>query len=398
MAATVAALGLLLVASSVFAQEGDPVTLFAEQKFGHDDNVFRISKDADSTATIGSSTRGDSYRTTSLGLRLDLPVSRQRFQAGLALNSTHYNHFSTLNSNGHDLRADWLWQVGDRASGRLGYWDNESLVSFAYLLGTVPDRLRLRQLYGSGTYTLTPRWKIGAALDALTQRNSDPARQDNDVDILGAEISASYVSPAGNSLGVRGRAESGDFPNLQPVGTSLVDNAYRQYSAGVFADWTPTGASHLSARADRVSRRYEQPPQRDVDGVTWRAEYDWRPTGRFSLAAIARREISPYEYVRSSLVMVQGFSLRPALRTSEKSEVSASLDSGTRRYLGDPAVALGLASERVDRVRSAGVLVSYRPAQLLTLQLSALHESRSSNVPLGDYVVNVVAVSGRLAF
>jgi hypothetical protein len=96
--------------------------------------------------------------------------------------------------------------------------------------------------------------------------------------------------------------------------------------------------------------------------------------------------------------MVQGFSLRPALRTSEKSEVSASLDSGTRRYLGDPAVALGLAPERVERVRSAGVLVSYRPARLFTLQLSALHESRSSNVPLGDYVVNVVAVSGRLAF
>jgi hypothetical protein len=177
-----------------------------------------------------------------------------------------------------------------------------------------------------------------------------------------------------------------------------VDNAYQQHSAGVVGDWTPSGASHLSARVDRVSRRYQELPQRDFDGTAWRAEYEWKPTGKISFAAIARREISPYEYIRSSLVLVQGVVLRPSLRMSEKVEVAANLESGARRYAGDPAVALGLAPERVDHVRTAGALVSYRPVRLVTLQLSGYHESRTSNVAFGDYSANVVQVSGRLAF
>jgi exopolysaccharide biosynthesis operon protein EpsL len=352
----------------------------------------------DSTAAIGSSSRGDTYRTTSLGLRLDLPVSRQRFQADAAVSHVRYDHFSALNFNGHDLRANWLWQAGDRTSGRLGYSDGLSLVSYSYLLGTTPDRLRLRQAYASGAYMLTPVWKIGASLDGLTQRNSDPPRQVNDADILASEISTGYVSGAGNSLGVSLRTESGRFPNPQPVGTDLVNNAYQQYSAGVVAVWTPSGTSHVGARVDRVSRRYQELPQRDVDGTTWHAEYEWKPTGKTSLVAIARREISPYEYIRSSLVLVQGVALRPSLRMSEKTEVAANLESGTRRYAGDPAVALGLSSERVDHVRTAGALVSYRPVRIVTLQLSAYHESRTSNVDFGDYSANVVYLSGRLAF
>ena len=398
MAATIAASGLLLPAPCAIAQESDPLTVFAEQKVSHDDNVFRISKSVDSTATIGSPSRGDTYRTTSVGLRLDLPVSQQRFQADVLLNRTRYNHFSALNFDGHDILANWLWRVGDRASGRLGYTDSESLVSYAYLLGTTPDRLRLRQAQASGAYMLTPVWKIGASLDALTQRNSDPPRQVNDADILAAEILAGYASRAGNSLGVSVRAESGRFPVPQPVGTDLVDNAYQQYSAGVVGDWTPSGASRLGARVDRVSRRYQELPQRDFDGTAWRAEYEWKPTDKTSLAAIARREISPYEYVRSSLVLVRGVALRPSLRMSETIEVAANLESGTRRYAGDPAVALGLASERVDHVRTAGALVSYRPVRLVTLQLSAYHESRTSNVDFGDYSANVVQLSGRLTF
>jgi hypothetical protein len=313
-------------------------------------------------------------------------------------NHTRYNHFSALNFDGHDIRGNWLWRVGDRASGGLGYTDSSSLVPYSYLLGTTPDHLRLRQGHASGAYMLTPVWMMGASVDALTQRNSDPPRQVNDADILATEIQAGYESRAGNSLGVSLRAESGRFPVPQPVGASPVDNAYQQYSAGVVGDWTPSGASRLKARVDRVSRRYRELPQRDFDGTAWRADYEWKPTDKLSLAAIARREISPYEYVRSNLVLVQGVVLRPSLRMSEKIEVAANLESGTRRYAGDAAVALGLATERVDRVRTAGALVSYQPVRLLTLQLSAYHESRTSNVDFGDYSANVVQISGRLAF
>jgi hypothetical protein len=256
----------------------------------------------------------------------------------------------------------------------------------------------LRDAYASGTSLLSPDWRVGARLNGLAQRNSDPAQQINDVNILGTEVTASYLSRAGNTLALVVREEDGRFPNPQPVGGALIDNAYRQPSAGIAVDWTIGAASQLSARLDRVRRRYSQVPQRDFDGSTWRAEYRWNPTTTFSLSAVAQHDISPYEYNRSAIVMVHGITLRPTLTMSAATELSGIFGNVSRRYLGDPAVALGLASERVDRVRAAGALISYRPVPAVTLQLSAQRERRASNVTFGDYDANVVSFSARIAF
>jgi hypothetical protein len=205
-------------------------------------------------------------------------------------------------------------------------------------------------------------------------------------------------------VGLSGRTEDGRFPN--PAGT--VDNAYRQDSVGIVADWATTGVSHLSARADRVRRRYAQVPQQDFDGNTARAQYDWKPTGKFSLAAVAQRDIYPYLDIGSSFVLIKGVTLRPTLSLTEKIDVSGTFDYGIRDYLGNPGLASGASPSRTDRVRSATATVSYRPARTLTLLMSAQREARSSNVvpdptatpavlPV-DYVVNVISITARIAF
>ncbi len=174
------------------------------------------------------------------------------------------------------------------------------------------------------------------------------------------------------------------------------------------ADWAPTGVSHVSARADRVSRRYTQVSQQDFDGNTARAEYDWKPTGKFSLAGVVQRDIFPYQDIGSSFVLVKGVLVRPTLGLTEKIDVSGTLDYSIREFLGNPGLPSGVPSNRTDRVRSATATVSYRPARTFTLQLSAQREARSSNVapdptatpavlPV-DYVVNVFSISARFTF
>ncbi len=389
---------LALPAAPATGQVSDRLSAFVEERVAHDDNVFRLSKDANASAVIGSPSRADTLFITSAGLNLDLPVSRQRLLGSLTLSHTHYDRFSNLDYDGHDLRTAWQWQVGDSARGELGYSDSSALASFAYLAGTAPDRLGLRQAYANGAWMLNPYWRLKAGVTRLEQSNSDPARQVNDAEINGADASASFVSRAGNSIGFGVRAEEGRFPRLQPVGATLVDNAYQQAGAGLFAEWSSGGATRLSARAEQVDRRYEQLPQRDFAGLVGRAELAWQPPGKLGLSLVAQRDISPYEYVRSSLVLVEGVALRPVLRVTERLELSASLDYARREYHGDPAQALGLAAGRVDQVRGASALLAWRPARRLIVQLSALHEQRRANIPLGDYVVNVVAVSGRFTF
>ncbi len=397
-AAALAACALLLPAAAAWGQAPSAVSPFVEEKIVHDDNVFRLSDSADSNALIGSSSKADTYRVTSFGLNLDLPVSRQRLVASLAVNDSRYHRFGALDYTGHDLRTAWLWQAGSSASGQLGYSDSSTLASFANILGTAPDHLRLRQGFFNGAYLVTPSWRIQAGANRLEQRNSDPARQVNDADIVDGEVALSYVTPARSSLGLSTRAERGSFPEQQPIAGTFVDNEYRQYRIGLVAEWPVTAASRLGGRIDRVSRRYDQLPQRDFEGTTGRLQYDWKPTGKLGLAAIAQRDISPFEYVRSSFVLVKGLTLRPTYSVTPKVDIAAALDFVTRDYLGDPSVALGVAQERRDRVRAASAGLAYRPLRTVTLQLSALREKRSSNIAFGDYVANVVSLSVRFAF
>jgi exopolysaccharide biosynthesis operon protein EpsL len=377
--------------TKAFALWGDKFKPFVEERVTHDDNLFRISKDRVPQTFIGSSSRGDTYRTTSLGFNLDAPVSRQRFQMGYTWNATRYNRFADLDSNGHDARAIWLWQFGNDASGQLGYTETSALASFAFIQSRTPDRLRTWQAFFNAAYLVTPRWRLQAGVRGLDQTNSDPPRQIFDVNARYTDVTVSYITPANTSVGLSARTEDGRFPNPR----NSVDNAYRQESVGIVADWTITGVSRVSARADRVRRRYAQVPQQDFDGDTARAQYDWKPTGKFSLVAVAQQDIYPYLDIGSSFVLVKGVTLRPTLSLTEKVDLSEVLDYSTRDYLGAPGLSVGT---RTDRVRSVAVAVSYRPARDVTLQMSAQRESRSSNTALTDYLANIVFTSLRVAF
>ena len=407
----IAVAGLFLPAAKAFALWDDKLTLFAEEKAARDDNVFRISKNA-APEGIGASSRGDTYRTTSLGLNFDVPVSRQRFQGAFARNDTRYDQLTALDFTGHEGRAMWLWQLGNDASGQLGYTETLALASFANIVSFAnpqssrPDPLKTRQAFFSAAYLVTPRWRLNTGVSGLELTNGDPARQSLDLDVLYTEVALSYVTPANTSVGLSARTEEGRYPK-NIVNTNLVDNAYRQTSAGVVAEWTPTGASRLSARADRVSRRYADVPLQTFDfvGYTARAQYDWKPTGKLSLAAVAQRDIFPYQDIGSSFVLVKGVALRPALKVGEKVDVSGTLDYSIREFLPSPGQASGSSTSRTDRVRSVAATLSYRPARALTLLFSAQREARSSNfvppdpavLPV-DYVVDVISISARLAF
>jgi exopolysaccharide biosynthesis operon protein EpsL len=393
----VAAVVVLLAAPARALDQGTLVP-FVEERITTDDNVFRISSELNPIQTIGSASTGDTYRSTAAGLTVDLPLSRQRLTASLRFDQTRYNRFSDLDFNGRDLRGSWHWQAGDKLGGELGASDTYSLGSFAEVRGTTPDRLQVRQEFARVSYMLTPFWRLRAAADRIDQYNSDPALQFNDVRVDAAEASLAFVSRAGNSIGLRTRVENGQFPYLQQVGTALIDNAYRQSNSGLTLDWTISPASHLVARADQVSRDYEQLPQRDFHGPVGRVDFVWTPPFNLSLTAFAQRDISPYELIRSSMVLVRGLGLLPSWKVTPRLEATADLEWANRRYLGDPAQALGLTSVRDDRVRTLSGTLSYHAASWAIVQASLLHEQRSSNIEFGDYTVRVFWLSARFTF
>jgi len=392
------AVGILAFAMRAAAADGDGLTLHLAERITHDDNLFRISGDKDPAAYIGAPSRADTYRTVSAGLDMEVPLARQRFQAGWLLNQDRHDRFTDLDFTGHDGRAIWLWQIDARVSGQIGFVETVALAPFTDIQARLPDVLKTRRSFYTASYAMTPRWSLQAARSRLEQRNGDPLRKASDVDIDDSELTISYATPAQNRAGLSAKEEKGYFPGRAAGISGVLDNTYSQYSAGILVDWTLTGASRLDVRVDRVNRRYGQLPSRNFEGNTFRVAYEWRPTVKTRLEAIVQRDISAYEDIRSTFVLVRGTALQATFKATEKIEILGTYVHSTRKYLGDPGQGLGDSPRRNDLLRSSGGKIVYRPTRAVSLQMSLQREVRASNISGADYRFAVISVEAGLAF
>lgn len=381
-----------------FALLGDRLEVFVSETLTYDSNPIRISKNVSPFILLGTDKRSDFYYTTSGGLNFDVPVSRQRFIGGLAINDVRYDRFKDLSYTGHDGRAVWLWQAGNSLSGQVGATQNKSLASFINFQVRIRDIVTTQTAFANASFLVTPSWQLRAGVDQLTQEHSETARAFNNIELTGTEGAVTYISRAGNSIGLLVRNEEGHYPNRQVVAGSTFDNRYTQTSVNAVLDWRITAASRVSGRVGHVKREFAQLSQRDFSGTIWRAVYDWTPRARFSLSVIAQRDISAFEDIRSAFVLVEGFGVRPAYRISEQLRLEGVLDTSKRTYLGDPAVELGASPTRSDRINTAGVTLTWLPRRNISVIASAVRETRSSSAALTDYEANVVFLRGRISF
>lgn len=391
-----AAAGLLLGAGDALALEDGKLTLFAEESVSYDNNVLRLPSGADVPA--GFSQRFDTYYTTTLGVSFDVPVSRQRFQGGYTWNDVRYDHYSSLDYTGHDGRVAWLWQIGDDASGHLGYSNTAAPPSFAGVSTRPSDILTTQSAYLDGAYMATPSWRLHAGIRQLDQTNSEELSKVDNVNILAGDAAVSYVSSANNAVGVDARVENGHYPNRNFLPGTAIPHAYDQYGAGVLFDWTITAHSHLFGYADYATRRYDQVPQFDFSGLLGRIQYDWKPTGKTTVTAVARREINPYDTTRATFMLVNGVTLTPVLNVTDKIDVSGSLDYSLREYRAEPELACGLVPGTSDRLATATATIAYRPARFVTLTLSGQYQRCTSGLDLANYRTASAALGIRLTF
>jgi exopolysaccharide biosynthesis operon protein EpsL len=394
--------GMLLPATHASALWNDRLEVFVAQSITRDDNIFRLSEAIDPVPVTGSSSTADTYTTTNLGFRFDVPVSRQRFLAEWSWNDNRYERFSILDYTGHRGRAVWQWQAGNDLSGELGYAKTRSLASLANVQSGVqsstPNPVDKRDAFVNAAYMLTPRWKLEGELTETRNANEAPEFRVNDVRISGTGATVSYVSPADNEVGVNLRVAEARYPVALLVAGDLIDNAYRQQNVALVTHWTITARSRLGAQLGRVERSYSQLPQRDFERTTFRAAYEWRATGKLTLTADAQNDISEIEEINTGYVFARGVALRSAFRLSEKIDIGGAFEYSDRDYLGEPGLVLGTVQPRNDRVRAIAVSASWRPLRSLWLDANARRETRSSSAAFGDYEVMIFGLTAGIRF
>lgn len=394
--------GLLAPATPALALLDDRLEVFAGTGITHDDNVFRIAPETDPATVLGSPSRGDSYRTHVAGLKLDLPLGRQRIAAELSFNQYRYDRFDVLDLDGHHARAAWHWQAGKRLNGRLGFADTKSLASLANvqsgIQSSTPNFLETTQELVDATYRLTPRWELRGEVHTIRHDNSAAEYSVSDARIDQARLELRYIVPGGSRIGIGLHRADGDLPNPQLVAGLPVDNSYRHEAAEAFVEWMAGSRARVSVGAGPMQREFRDVTARDFDDWAWRVAFDWLPTDKLQIGASLVRDVSTAEEVNVGFVLSEGPVLTATWKPRDKLDVTLRLQSADREYLGDASIAQGLVPARTEKFKSASATITWRPRRALTVELKLRHDRRDSTVVEGDYEATVAGIGIRVGF
>ncbi|MBI3916645.1 MAG: outer membrane beta-barrel protein [Betaproteobacteria bacterium] len=363
-----------------------------------DSNPFRLSDGTNPLPTIGSTEKSDTVGRLGVGLNANLPISRQRLLFDVRVEGHDYRRFDVLDHTAYRGSATWKWQAGNQWSGDAGYSRRRFLSSLAEIQAPIKDMITEDRAFASAGYLFTPRWKIRGALDWTKWDHDEATRQALDARILSGTLGLDYVTPPGNSVGGQVKYSDGDFPNREVVAGSTVDNTYKETEVSGVVHWMVTGKSTFDGRLGYTWREHDQVSQRDFDGVTGRASYDWFVAPKTRLNFAAWREIRSTEDVSASYILGQGWGFGPAWAPTSKLVFQAKYIREDRDYEGDPGFILAGTSQREDTFRGINLGAGYTPRRDIHLSISAETGKRDSNIFGRDYDYTAVSANARVRF
>lgn len=277
----------------------DVTNPYVSLDYANDSNVLRLD---DITPAVDG--RSDQYATLGLGFSADIEASRQRFKVDGEFDARRYNNHDDYDYNGGDFGAIWHWTGSDTLTGTVGYRFRRSLREFTNeLSATRPFDLRTANHgFGSAELDLPGNWKGAVRGEFADITFSDTSSLDLQKSIVGT--SATYVSSAGNELGVDLEGRHGNYVNNS-------GSDYDQYSIGPTLKWKFTVRTQLDASVGYTKRNYTDSVRPNFGGATGQVALTIADAGRGSLTASAWRELSNLTDEIPDYAVVDGVSLEP---------------------------------------------------------------------------------------
>jgi exopolysaccharide biosynthesis operon protein EpsL len=377
----------------------DTVFVRADTGFTYESNVFRVT-DEDSPSVeqfLGGRGKSDMVWSVGAGVRMDLPVSRQRFRVDASAVRYLYSEFDELDYTGYNARGIWDWRVGNDWHGQLGAGVRNARRTYSDELGfIVPSLYKSYDALLDVRYALTARWELETGATSTRTRYEAEELRVDDFDLTTLKVGAQYRTPAGNGVGLRLRYEQGEWPNRPPAPIAFFDNEYDQYTLSAVVDWRVTGKSRLFGDVGYTRRQRAAEDDRDFTGPSGRLAYDYQVTGKSAIRGSIYETRGPVEDFTATYVKTTGIDLSYTYQMTAKITAQATATYRRIDYLGSAVVAG--APQREDRLTDLGVSVTYKPRRTLSFSTGATHESRSSNLPLGDYSAYTLYVTAGVEF
>lgn len=393
------AVGLALAASDALALGSDTVFISGSTGLKYDTNVFLVSNELTPQQVqgfTGSTEKSDTIYWVGAGISADVPYSRQRFQANLNVTNYDYRRFSFLNYTGGSGQAQWLWQAGDDWNGDVGAQLSRSLQSLYYTnQRNIIDR---ENYYFDPKYRIAPNWELQGGVSYGTTRNDLASFDVNDLNETSGYLGSRYITPSGNSVGLRLSTSKVEFPNIIFVSGSSFDNAYRENRLSTFFDWTFSGASKVDGSWGYAVRTHDHLPQRDFSSWIGSAGWTWTPTAKTSVRTQLSRNVGGLEDIAVTYVRTYTFSIVSTYQVSSKVAVNGTLQYQDYRFFGNTGFGFSTTSNRHDTLPYAGLGLTYQAMRTLEFGFNYNGSHRSSNVPFGDFNDQTVSLSAVLRF
>ena len=373
-------LGLLVAAQ---AQAGRTLTLTYSlgTSVTRDANLFRLAPGVDPLAAIGSTEKGDTLTTTSLGLVAEKELGIQHLKLDMQLGNTRFSQFRRLDNDHYKLSASWQWALARRLHGDLAFSRKTSLTGFDESPQTTRNINTTTTQSCSAYLQVGPDWELFGVLGQNNSANSAADRQAASYISRNTDTGLRHTTAGGHQLIVRKRQ----------VRSALV----RQDDVEASATWTYSPLAQLSGGLGHSRRHAEGGTAADSQGSTGRLRIDWTPSPKTRFNLATRQEIAAAASNFSTNTAIRGVSLGAGWMPTAKTSLQFSLDRSSNTYGNNPTAT---GTSREDRLRNAGLTLSYQPHHTLLLSLSLREEARDSNVAAFTYRDRLATATAQFAF
>ncbi|NMG35878.1 outer membrane beta-barrel protein [Azoarcus sp. TTM-91] len=376
------------------ADEGDALNFYVSQSFRYEDNLYRLSDEAE----VPRGTRHDTISTTGVGLRFDHEYSRQRLRADVGLTSSRYQEHGDLDHDSPDARFYWDWQLGNRWSGLVSHMYRESMTGFDEVRGSELNINTYVRSAATADFWWHPRWATGVGFAHTKSRFDEENSRIGDFDADTVDFNLTYRPPTENRVIFTVRETSGRYPNRPAEAGSIRD--YEQHEIRLGGEWQLTGATRVSGFLGRTRLEYRFAPNRDFTGTTGRLGVDWKATAKSSVSLSIRREVGAQQDVAANYAITEAVVLAPKWALTDKMTLGAGLEWRRRDYGGDPQLQASnvVASRDADSSRRYGLSLEYKPMRALSFLLTVQRQKRNASEVLNRYDANSGALSMRFLF
>ncbi|WUR14813.1 outer membrane beta-barrel protein [[Empedobacter] haloabium] len=387
------ALAAALVCGAASAEISDTIHPFVALGYTYDDNLLRLPDNAGDGVQ-----RSDRARQAQAGVIVERPIGRQRLSATAKVSRVNFDHYSQLDYNGKDLKADLYWQLGNRLSGLLGGSYVETLTPFSDYNSSERNLRTTRREYVNAAWRFHPSWQVRGGVTRNRNEYELLAQRVNNRQEDLAEVGADYLASSGSKVGLVVRHWKGHYMNPRRINGVALDDDYTQDELKASVNWRFSGVTYIEMLAGYAKRKHAFFTGRDSSGVNGRAAVTWAPLGKVRFNADVWREFAAVESFVVSNSLNKGASVAATWTVTSKMQATASVRRENREFEQLPSV--NFRGEASDRSTSAQLGLTYAPTIGTQLGLTAFREKRNGSPLAGtnDYKANGLSINASVQF